>query len=471
MGFLDAVRANRRTLSTVILSLSLSLSSDSFAKPSGPSLLCESWPDVVECRGRVPSCTVCHRSTWPPSWNDFGIDVLVALSGKDFETGLGDALDQIAASDPDGDGVGSLDELQQGTAPGAAASVPGYGPVDGGIANPGDVVDGYDNAFAYRRIKLVFCGESPRYDEVSALAELAGDAEAVHTVLHETLDECLAGDYWRTVQVPRMAHRRIRPIQEVGANSSVGIVIGDYEWDYRLFRYVLTGGRDLRDLLTATYHVDEIDGELVVIEGPISPEGASATGNPLPPERRAGMLTTRWFFAINTMFSALPRTAAAQAYREYLGMDLALSEGILPVQGEPIDVDNKGVAAEPCSHCHTTLDPLSYAFAEYNGIAGATTGNYNPQRPSVLMPGWDSPQTVLLGAPVNDLVSWAQQASESAAFRTTMVTMLFELVLDREPEWDEVVEVMALTDGLADLGYSADALLHSLVDTFAFGAP
>lgn len=35
------------------------------------------------------------------------------------------------------------------------------------------------------------------------------------------------------------------------------------------------------------------------------------------------MLTTRWFLAKNTMVTPIPRTTAAQAYRAYLGYDIA----------------------------------------------------------------------------------------------------------------------------------------------------
>ena len=34
------------------------------------------------------------------------------------------------------------------------------------------------------------------------------------------------------------------------------------------------------------------------------------------------MLTHRWFLMSNTMFTAIPRTTAAQAYRAYLGVGL-----------------------------------------------------------------------------------------------------------------------------------------------------
>ena len=72
----------------------------------------------------------------------------------------------------------------------------------------------------------------------------------------------------------------------------------------------------------------------------------------------------------NTMFTSIPRTTAAQAYRAFLGYDIAKLEGLWPVAGEPADYDNKGVGAPACAGCHATLDPLTYPFSRYEGIGG-----------------------------------------------------------------------------------------------------
>ena len=90
------------------------------------------------------------------------------------------------------------------------------------------------------------------------------------------------------------------------------------------------------------------------------------------------MITTAWFFVINTMFTAVPRTTAAQAYRSYLGYDIARSEGLIePPAGTPlIDYDQKGVTEEECAVCHRTLDPLSYAFTRYKGLIGSISANW-----------------------------------------------------------------------------------------------
>jgi hypothetical protein len=257
------------------------------------------------------------------------------------------------------------------------------------------------------------------------------------------------------------------------------LVIGDYSYDYRLWRYALTGDRDMRELLTAQYHVVEgEDGALETIEGTIdkADPGALAGGQPLPDERRAGMLTTQWFLAINTMFSGLPRTTAAQAYRAYLGADLSANDGIMPVAGEPTDIDDKGVDAPQCATCHSTLDPLAYAFAEYEGIdiqMGGGFGGYRPERIAAHMPNWDkdAQQSVVLGQPVDSLIEWAQVAADSDMFKRNMAEMFFVHALSRSVGPADAEEFAALWQSLPEDGHSANRLLHRLVDTAAFGAP
>jgi hypothetical protein len=133
----------------------------------------------------------------------------------------------------------------------------------------------------------------------------------------------------------------------------------------------------VREVLTAQYYVrrvgptryEQVDGEPDVIEF-------------TQPRARAGMLTTGWFAVINTMFTPVPRTTAAQAYRAYLGLDIAKSEGLVEPDAPLVDYDDKGITADGCAGCHRTLDPLAYPFSRYWGIAGGNTGVYDPRRPT-----------------------------------------------------------------------------------------
>ncbi len=456
------------------------------ARPEGPRVFCETYPEVPECAGQLVTCATCHLSTDPPSWNSFGLGILGARGEGSFEEAIPDALRAIEFDDADGDGVSNLDEILLGTAPGDPRSVwlpPDDAPGSEYEPNPWYAVGEYDFLFALRRVMVLYCGRSPTYEQVEDMRALASDPDMQYVRLHEQLDSCLASEWWKGPGVSELADPKIKPIEAVGGDTTVEIsgfrvVLADYEWDYRLWRWILTDDRDLRDLLLAQYHVDENEaGELEIREGKIADPvqlGQLAGGQPLDPDKRAGMLTTQWFLMSNTMFSALPRTTAAQAYREYLGMDISLSEGIAPVIGEPTDIDQKGVAQAGCAACHSTLDPLAYAFAYYTGIVLPTgTGLYSSTRPQSLMPGWDPEihHSVIFGEEVEDLLGWAQVASESDAFKRTMAAMLFEHALGREPAPDEQDEFALLWQLLPEDGWSANRLIHRLVDTMAFGAP
>ena len=80
--------------------------------------------------------------------------------------------------------------------------------------------------------------------------------------LHEQLESCLQSPWWEQVGVRELADPKIKPIRAVGADTNVVIsgqrvVLADYAWDYRLWRWAMTDDRDVRELLRAQYHVDE----------------------------------------------------------------------------------------------------------------------------------------------------------------------------------------------------------------------
>ncbi|NVB42633.1 DUF1585 domain-containing protein [Pseudenhygromyxa sp. WMMC2535] len=451
------------------------------ARPSGPALFCETYPSSPDCVGRFATCDTCHTSTDPVAWNSYGVALLGALDGRDFDTYLSEALTTVEGEDTDGDGEVNLDEILIGTAPGNAESLWEPLPELSGEPNPWYDLGEYDTVLAYRRMMVLYCGYSPDYETLTSFRAL--DEAAQYTELHEQLALCLDADYWRGLGLRELADKRIKPIYSVGAETEVyfsefRLVLADYDWDYRLWRYILSDDRDMRELLTAQYHVEEDgSGGLIRIEGEIANpniDNGLAGGQPLEPEHRAGMLTTQWFLVSNTMFSGVPRTTAAQAYRAYLGMDISKSEGILPVEGEPLDIDDKGVAAPACAQCHATLDPLSYAFSYYYGIElPVKNGLYDEDRPSDLLDTWDPEvqQSSLLGQEIASVVEWGQVASESLYFRRAMTNMLFEHALGREALPGEFEELGELIDSMIADGYSANRMIHRIVDTDAFGVP
>jgi hypothetical protein len=475
---MDAPRAPLALLLATTIALAIALPAS--ARPTGPRALCRAdGDDVAACHGAIPSCILCHQGV--PDLNAYGLAVAGALGDDagytvdNFDERLPLAVAAINANDSDGDGLSNLEELLLGTLPGDAQSHFSPPPPPSGNANPHYAVGARDAVFAYRRVLTSFCGRPPTYDELTAFRAL--DDESRELSLHSTLDECLASSFWRDEALQRLADAKIRPLESIGFDGL--IPLADYGWDYRLFSHVLSGDRDVRDLLLATYHVDA-DGNVVhgVIPAPAdSPLGTG--GQPLETEQRAGMLTTQWFLMIHTMFSALPRTTAAQAYRAYLGMDIARSEGIDPVDGEPRDVDGRGVTQPQCAVCHSTLDPLSYAFSPYNGIGRFSsrgvrnlerTGTYDPAR----MPWPDD--SVLFGAPVTSLRAWAERAANSDPFFATVTRTLFTGAFGRPPTVAERPEFEQLWQSLRDdvvAGQTprAERVLHDLVDTDAFRVP
>lgn len=474
------------------------------AMPQAPALVCETYPDAAVCAGQVPACTLCHTS--PPARNAFGDSVAAQLAvgtprpldPATFSAELPLALMLVEGSDADSDGFSNLDEILNGSLPADPASKPSDLDVPDCVS--GDDVLAADAAaadaaweynvcepdpqYTYRKLVRQFCGYSPSFDDVNALAALSDPWPRIH----EALDGCLRSDYWRGEDgvLWQLANRKITPAASLKAGADAGsIPLGDYEDDYNLFVYTQTDHRDARELLTAQYMVSRTGSEPTVYEAytrsPLADvQLRGVTGSQLVvPERRAGMLTTRWFLVTNTMFSAMPRTTAAQAYRAYLGMDIAKLEGLLPVSDEPVDYDVKGVTKAECAVCHSTLDPLTYPFTRYEGLgAGLATASYQPGRMdrfvSELTPDIAAtPEAgVVLGQPVEDLLAWAEVAANSDEFARATALDYWRLLFGEGPRPDEADVFESLWRSLrAEHEYSIDRMLHDLIETEAYSVP
>lgn len=413
----------------------------------------------------------------------FGTDLKGEFSsGPSFDDALVGALSAVADGDADGDGVSNLQELRLGRSPSKPDLTSGA--PQGELPNPGYRIGAWDPKFAFRRLSALYCGRSPSFEKTHAFSAGNPSDQTLKQRVHEALAACLRSDYWRAEALARLADKRIKPVTAFGVGTDIVIggfrvVLGDFEYDYNLWRYALTDDHDMREMLTAQYHVKRsADGRLTKVTGVLDKPDLFwvGGGQPVQPEHRAGLLTTQWFLAYSTMFSAVPRVTAAQAYRAYLGADIASQEGLRPVEGEPLDIDNKSVAAPRCAQCHSTLDPMSYAFVEYEGVAlniFATFGSYDPGRPARMIPAWNPgrQKSVLLGKPVKNLVEWAAVAVNSDEFKRTMADMFFKHALQRAPLPTEIAEFNSLWQSAEADGYSAERLVHRLVDTLAFGSP
>lgn len=449
-----------RNVRFILLSMLLAVAAD--ARPTGPAAFCGTYGDTPVCAGGVPACTYCH--TIPPSRNVFGQQVEAALefegSDADFAAELAGGLSAVESKDADGDGATNLEEILAGSVPADAASVPRVACAD----------CGWNAGLAFKRVMLDVCGRSPTWDEWTDLQDL--DVDGQRARVHSALDHCLDTNWWLAQDgaLWKLAHTKVRPIQAVKSGENSGpIPLGDYDNDYRLFVYTQSDDRDARQVLLADHHVvyDPLLG--------YQPTG-SRPGERVQTDRRAGLLTTRWALLSKTMFTGVPRTAAAHAYRAYLGLDIARMQGLEPVADEPQDYDDKGVTEPTCAGCHSTLDPLTYPFTRYRGLE-RNNSYYDPERmrdytfegPRVL----ETPEAgVLFGQRVANLLEWAEVAANSDAFAQATVTDYWKLLVGHEPTPSEAAEFNELWRAFrTEHDYRVEAMLHALVETEAYGAP
>jgi hypothetical protein len=479
-----------RALGTAAAVAALTLvAAEAGAKPAAPAAFCGAYPGAPACASGAVDCTTCH--TVPPAFNAYGREVSAALlvgeprplDDARFVAGLPAALAAVEGGDADGDGASNRDEILAGSVPADAASAPAGAGCEGegaaaAAAAAGYDVCRYDARYVFRKVSLEFCGRTPTREELASFDAAPAEARASIDAL---LDACVRGPYWRGQDgaVWNLANKKIRPLQTLKSGEGAGpIPLADYFDDYAFFVYTQIDNHDARDLLVGQYFVDRVPGDptAYVTRNPALP------GNQrVPAERRAGMITHRWFLVANTMFTAVPRTTAAQAYRAYLGLDLAKQEGLFPVANEPVDFDAKGVQAAECAACHSTLDPLAYPFSRYEGLGGGVQGFASAYRPDRMQrfADTDGPAVVdtpesgrLFGEPVADLNAWARAAADSDEFARAVVLDYWKLLFGEAPRPDEAAEFAEVWGRFKTVhAYGVERMLHDLVATEAYGVP
>ena len=268
--------------------------------------MCDAWPDIASCRGRVAECSLCHTSIDPysatgaigPAWTPFGARFFMTSSKEEaccgpgaspsscegawvgntpgdhvtwecysdaFVSELHTTLEGLLAdpfADIDGDCVHDHTELVLGTDPSDPEDAPWQPfvpPEPAGEPNPWYDVGAWDPAFAFRRVKTIYCGESATYAEQQAFAA----ADDPYAAVHAALDACLASVYWYARGLPRIGDELIRPARMISTDADAGAgfpALADYNYDFRLFAWVMSGDRDARQLLLADFHVLSVDG-------------------------------------------------------------------------------------------------------------------------------------------------------------------------------------------------------------------
>ncbi len=463
---------------TLLALLSLGAASTAWAKPPAAGVFCATYPTSPFCVGQQPACTMCHVA--PPQRNVFGTSLEPKLapgaprplSDDDFAAALPAALQAVESADADGDGVANLAEVQKGTFPGDPKSFPFDTPCAGG-ANPQYAVCHYDPKYTYKKLLLDFCGSSPTYPQLKTFVAL--DDAGQRAFLDTELDRCLGTEFWRgkNGQLWRLANSKIRPVGSLKSGEDQGqIPLADYYDDYALYAYTQLDDHDAREVLTATYFVERTTNPTRYTAVPVK------STQPMDFAHRAGNMTSTWTLVDFVMFTALPRNAAAQMYRAYLGLDIAKQEGLQSIPNEPRDYDAKGVTQQQCAACHATLDPLSYPFRNYNGIGGAASAQYLPNRIELLFNGLAPTITQIpeagyvLGQRVNNLVEWGQVASNSDAFARAVVTDYWKFLMGHAPSAEEQTEFIQVWQHFkGNHVFRVKPMLHELIRTEAYGAP
>jgi hypothetical protein len=468
--------------SPALAALALLASATAWAKPPAPAAFCAKYPSAPACVGTLPACTYCHIAA--PQRNVYGTAMEAALapgatrplSDGDFSMALPAALTAVEALDSDGDMVSNLVEIQRGTLPADPNSFPSDLPCAGGT-NPEFKVCQYDFKYVYRKLLLDFCGFSPTYGMIKTFQALATD-DLKRTYLDQELDRCLGTDFWRGKNgvLWKLAHPKIRPVGSLKSGEDQGqIPLADYYDDYALFAYAHTDDHDVRSVITADFFVTRT-GSNPTVYASVANKSTQAVDQ----AHRAGNMTSAWTLTYFVMFTALPRNAASQMYRAYLGLDIAKQEGIYSVAAEPRDYDAKGVQSPACAACHATLDPLSYPYRNYNGLSGnqSSFARYVPNRMETIFAGQGAtlamtPESgVIFNQPVSSLVQWGQVAANSDEFLRATATDYWKLLMGHPPTAEENAEFVELWRALKTThNYRVKPMLHQLIRTEAYGAP
>jgi hypothetical protein len=487
-----------RKLTLTIIAAGVLWTTAGVAKPPGPSTFCATYPASPLCSSGPPACALCHDGA-PPARNLFGAAIGQALlpgtarplSDQAYAAALPSALRAIESSDSDSDGTTNFEEIASGTLPGSAKSTPGAAQCPPSGTNPAYDVCHYDARYVLRKVSLDFCGEPPSLEELERISELSKGEQA--KTIDDKLTSCIATEFWagKNGQVWQLANSKIRPIGAFkgGPEDRGFLPIADYYNDFRLWAYSQTGDSDCREVITGTYWVGQTSPTTYARLSPeaeaLLPDGfGDKEGIPL--DKRAGLLTSRWTLLYSTMFAVLPRGTAAQAVRAFLDQEIAQMEGLTPVPGEPVDYDKKGVAAPTCAACHSTLDPLAYAFRNYNGFTGPAAVN-PPGKPDLsraayyegrmdwfnaAYPGISNmPSGFIFGQPVGSLMQWAQKAADSDQFARARVNDYWRLLMG-QPSSAYSAEYAKLWQSLkGPHDYRIVKMLRDLVRTEAYGAP
>lgn len=257
-------------------------------------------------------------------------------------------------------------------------------------------VDLHDDVETLRKATLLLVGRVPTADEVEKVME--GGEEALDEVLLAAMRE--DGFYARVSDIynDRFLTRRYH---SSNPDSAIDLLSrADYPradvWDntdvenaeqwandaiaeepLRLIEYILRNDLPYTEVLTADYTVvnpysAEVYGVDVEFEDPTDPNEFVAAK--LPGIPHAGIPTMTTYLARWTTTRTNRNRARSRRFQQFFLATDVLALGTRPTDASGSSYDNPTLNDENCVSCHSAVDPIAGAFANWDA-----TGRYRPQ--------------------------------------------------------------------------------------------
>jgi hypothetical protein len=269
-----------------------------------------------------------------------------------------------------------------------------------------------------RKLSLDLTARGPSDDAVARLT--SGDA---------TLDD-LADEYLASPEFADVAFDWMR--QEFPA-TNLTTAETDIEEPARLMRHILLADRDWREILTATYTVDEAGAE-----------------HPITDRPAAGILSTRYL--LSSSVGSLRRNWAGRFERQFAG--IVLVAVTLP-PGDETDTSRDGLAGNPaCAGCHVHptygIDSLARFADCYDPAGERIAGCADPEASFLLETGRGLPDLGRITATTNE-------------FKSQSVDFFFKRLFGRDLARQEAAFYGAAARAFTDSGYKAREVVRFLV--------
>jgi hypothetical protein len=212
------------------------------------------------------------------------------------------------------------------------------------------------------------------------------------------------------------------------------------------------------------------DGTLAAIYGLSGVTGNSLSPVTLDPKQRSGLFTQLSFLTMHgDSEGSFPTRRGAEVLRRVLCLDIEIPPNLVVPDVKP---PSPGVTTRqrfeehsknPCASCHTLLDPIGFAFENYDGIGRyRTTDNGQPV---------DASGTLQLGSgsvKFKDAVELMRGLAAAEEVRSCMATQWTRYLLRREETKGDMPSLGAIQKVFRDSSYDMRELLVAIVSSDAF---